>query len=374
MRHTGQPGLAARVARIAMALAIGMAVGMTGACGSQPETPSTATNQPTASEEKSANGGKQSAEPSEQPTNSTTVVPLHIKGAKLLDEQNHPRQLRGVSTHGIAWFPQYVNAELFGNLKREWGINTVRLAMYTGEEGGYTTNGNKEELRKLVHQGVDAAIKQDLYVIVDWHTLSDNNPLTSVDEAKRFFDEMSHDYAGKPNVIYEICNEPNGGTTWAQVKQYAEQIIPVIRANDKNALILVGTPNWCQNIGEAEADPITGAGNLMYTMHFYAAEHHEELRNAMVSAVESGFPVFVSEFGLTQASGDGAIDTASAQAWLNAMDEHDISYVIWNLSNKNEGSALFVTGETRNPQTSDLSAEAKWYRDYLKQHATEANR
>lgn len=66
----------------------------------------------------------------------------------------------------------------------------------------------------------------------------------------------------------------------------------------------------------------------MYTMHFYAAEYHEELRNAMVSAVESGFPVFVSEFGLTQASGDGAIDTASAQAWLNAMDEHDISYVI----------------------------------------------
>lgn len=232
-----------------MALAISMAVGMTGACGSEPETPSTATNQPTASEEKSANSGKQSAEPSEQPTNSATVVPLHVKGAKLLDEQNHPRQLRGVSTHGIAWFPQYVNAELFGNLKREWGINTVRLAMYTGEEGGYTTNGNKEELRKLVHQGVDAAIKQDLYVIVDWHTLSDNNPLTSVDAAKRFFDEMSHDYAGKPNVIYEICNEPNGTTTWAQVKQYAEQIIPVIRANDKNALILVGTPNWCQNIG-----------------------------------------------------------------------------------------------------------------------------
>lgn len=372
MRHSGQPGLVARVARIAMALAIGMAVGMTGACGSQPAT--TATNQPTASEEKSANNGKQSAEPSEQPTNSTTVVPLHVKGAKLPDEQNHPRQLRGVSTHGIAWFPQYVNAELFGNLKREWGINTVRLAMYTGEEGGYTTDGNKEGLRKLVHQGVDAAIKQDLYVIVDWHTLSDNNPLISVDEAKRFFDEMSHDYAGKPNVIYEIRNEPNGGTTRAQVKQYAEQIIPVIRANDKNALILVGTPNWCQNIEAAGADPITGAGNLMYTMHFHAAEYHEEPRNAMVSAVESGFPVFVSEFGLTQASGDGAIDTASAQAWLNAMDEHDISYVIWNLSNKNEGSALFVTGETRNPQTSDLTAEAKWYRDYLKQHATEANR
>ena len=108
MRHSGQPGLVARVARIAMALAIGMAVGMTGACGSQPAT--TATNQPTASEEKSANNGKQSAEPSEQPTNSTTVVPLYVKGAKLLDEQNHPRQLRGVSTHVIAWFPQYVNA------------------------------------------------------------------------------------------------------------------------------------------------------------------------------------------------------------------------------------------------------------------------
>jgi endoglucanase len=50
-----------------------------------------------------------------------------------------------------------------------------------------------------------------MYVIVDWHILSDGNPLANEDAAKAFFAEVSERYKGSPNVIYEICNEPNGG-------------------------------------------------------------------------------------------------------------------------------------------------------------------
>lgn len=293
------------------------------------------------------------------------MQPLHVQGAQLVDEHNQPVQLRGVSTHGLSWYPQYVNATLFKNLKNNWGINVVRLAMYTAESGGYTTDGNKDELTSLIAQGVQAAIDNDMYVIIDWHTLSDNDPNMHIKEAQSFFDAMSKKYANVPNVIFEICNEPNGNTTWSQVKTYAQTIIPTIRKNSKDSIILVGTPTWCQDIDKVAQDPITGQNNIMYTLHFYAATHQGELRERMVKAVESGVPVFVSEFGITDASGSGAVDTASADAWVKAMDEHHISYIIWNLSNKNESSALFITAETNDPHDEDLSAEGRWFKQML---------
>lgn len=297
----------------------------------------------------------------------TTVSPLHVEGTKLLDSAGKPMQLRGVSTHGIAWYPQYVNADLFANLKRDWDINAVRIAMYCAESGGYCTDGNKEQLKKTVRDGIDAAVKDDMYVIVDWHTLSDNDPNMHVDQAKEFFGEIAKEYADVPNVLYEICNEPNGGTTWAQVKRYAEQVIPVVRGHAKDAVVLVGTPNWCQDIDVVASDPLD-VDNVMYTVHFYAADHGQWLRDKVVAAVKAGTPVFVSEFGATAANGDGAVDVKSADAWLGMLDKYDISYIIWNLSDKHEGSALFTTNEARDPIESDLSAEGRWYRQYLREH------
>lgn len=296
----------------------------------------------------------------------TTVSPLHVEGTKLLDSAGKPMQLRGVSTHGIAWYPQYVNADLFANLKRDWDINAVRIAMYCAESGGYCTDGNKEQLKKTVRDGIDAAVKDDMYVIVDWHTLSDNDPNMHVDQAKEFFGEIAKEYADVPNVLYEICNEPNGGTTWAQVKRYAEQVIPVVRGHAKDAVVLVGTPNWCRDIDVVASDPLD-VDNVMYTVHFYAADHGQWLRDKVVAAVKAGTPVFVSEFGAAAANGDGAVDVKSADAWLGMLDKYDISYIIWNLSDKHEGSALFTTNEARDPIESDLSAEGRWYRQYLRE-------
>ena len=34
---------------------------------------------------------------------------LQVKGTKLCDRYGNPIQLRGLSTHGIAWFPDYIN-------------------------------------------------------------------------------------------------------------------------------------------------------------------------------------------------------------------------------------------------------------------------
>lgn len=293
---------------------------------------------------------------------------LHVNGTKLTDSTGIPVQLKGVSTHGLAWFPDYVNESCFRQLKEDWNINVIRLAMYTAEYGGYCTGGDKEYLKELVKNGVEYATRSDLYVIIDWHILSDGNPNIYKEEAKAFFAEMAGQYADYDNVLYEICNEPNGGASWSDIKSYAEEVISVIRSYDKDAVILVGTPNWSQYVDQAAANPIAGYDNIMYTLHFYAATHKDSLRNTMVDAIESGLPVFVSEYGICDASGNGAIDEYQAEQWITLMDKYDVSYVAWNLSNKAETSALFSDGcsKTSGFTENDLSASGKWLYQMLK--------
>lgn len=287
---------------------------------------------------------------------------LSVNGTDLVDKDNNVVQLRGISTHGIAWYPEYVNYDSFKTLRDEFGANVIRLAMYTGEDGGYCAGGNQEELKKLIDEGVKYATDLSMYVIIDWHILSDNNPNTNKDAAKAFFEEMSKKYADYDNVFYEICNEPNGGTTWADVKKYAEEIIPVIRKNDKDGIILVGTPTWSQDVDKALENPITGYDNIMYVLHFYAATHKDDLRNKMTKAIDGGLPVFISEFSICDASGNGGIDYDSAGKWLDVINQYHISYVGWNLSNKNESSSILKPSCTKTSgyTVDDLSDTGKW--------------
>ncbi len=291
---------------------------------------------------------------------------LSVQGTQLVDAQGNPVQLKGISTHGLSWFPEYVNEACFRQLKEEWQADVIRLAMYTGE-GGYCTGADKESLKSLVKNGVEYATSCGLYVIIDWHILSDGNPNTYLEESKAFFSEMSREYASYTNVLYEICNEPNGGTSWQDVKSYAEQVIPVIRENDEDGIILVGTPNWCQFVDQAAADPLTGYENVMYTLHFYAATHKDSLRNTMVSAIQAGLPIFVSEYGICDASGNGALDIEQANRWVSLMDQYGVSYVAWNLANKAESSSLLKSSCSKVSGFSqeDLSDSGNWLFEML---------
>lgn len=287
---------------------------------------------------------------------------LSVKGTQLVDEKGNAVQLRGISTHGIAWFPQFVNQEAVNQLSSDFGANLLRIAMYTDENGGYCTDGDKQQLKQLVTDGVAYAKQADMYVIVDWHILHDNNPLQHKDEALQFFQEMTQTLKNESHVLYEICNEPNGGTGWNEVKSYAESVIPVIRQNVPNAVVLVGTPTWCQDIDKAQNNPLTGFDNIMYTVHFYAATHKEDLRGKMTNAINAGIPVFVSEFGMCDASGNGGNDFAQAQSWIDTMDSYGVSYAVWSLCNKNETSALIASDcqKTSGFTTSELSESGNW--------------
>lgn len=294
---------------------------------------------------------------------------LQVKGSQLCDKKGNPVQLKGLSTHGIGWFPEYVNKKTFKTFKEDWNMNVIRLAMYTEENNGYCSSDNtqKKKLKALIHKGIKAAQDLDLYVIIDWHILSDGNPLTNIDEAKAFFKEISSKYKNDPHIIYEICNEPNGNTSWKDIKKYAKQIIPIIRKNAPDAIIIVGTPTWSQDVDVASESPITGYKNLMYALHFYANTHRDDLRNKMVTAIKNDLPVFVSEYGICDASGNGGVNIKEANKWVSLMDQYKVSYVAWNLSNKAESSAILKSSSSKTSSftNKDLSESGKWLKSML---------
>lgn len=292
---------------------------------------------------------------------------LHVENGKLTDENGNTVQLYGMSTHGIAWFPQYINYDSLRTLRDDWNTNCIRLAMYTAEYGGYCAGGDKEQLKQLVKDGVSYATELGMYVSVDWHILSDCDPNQNKDEAIAFFREMAEVFADNDNVLYEICNEPNGGTSWDSIKSYAEEVIPVIRAQKPDAVILVGTPTWSQEIDKAAASPLDDS-NVMYTLHFYAGTHKDDLRNRLETCVQNGLPVFVSEFGMCDASGNGANDFVSTTKWLELLNKYQISFCCWNLANKDESSSVFKASSTALSDWTDddFNESGRWIRDYFR--------
>ena len=292
---------------------------------------------------------------------------LRVEGTQLVDKNGDAVQLKGVSTLGIVWFPQFVNKDAFADIK-SWGGNTIRLAMYTEEYDGYLSGGNQEEQLNRLDEGIKAATDLDMYVIVDWHILSDGNPNQYKEEAKTFFDEMSAKYKDYDNVIYEICNEPNGGTTWEDIRSYAEEVIPVIRNHAKDAVIIVGTPTWSQDVDAVAAHPLEEE-NLMYACHYYAATHKQELRDKVKKALDAGTPVFISEYSICDASGNGGIDYDEAEKWAEFTDENQLSYIQWNLANKEETSSLIKSGcdKTSGWTDEDLTETGLWLKQRLSQ-------
>ena len=289
---------------------------------------------------------------------------LSVKGTRLVNSQGKAVVLKGVSTHGINWFPQYVNKAAFKTLRDNWGVNCIRLAMYTEEYNGYCSGGNQAELRKLINNGVKYATELGMYVIIDWHILSDGNPVKNKKQAMSFFKYMAKKYKNQNNIFYEICNEPNGGTSWNMIKSYASSVIKTIRKYDKKNIILVGTPTWSQDVDVAADSPIKGYSNIMYTFHFYTATHGDSYRQKVQAAIQKGLPVFVSEFGISESSGNGRIDKNEANKWMQFLKKNKISYVCWSLCNKNESCSLLKSScnRTGNFKKSDLSQAGLWYK------------
>lgn len=289
---------------------------------------------------------------------------LKVEGRFLLNEHNEKVRLRGISSHGLQWYGDFSNKANLEVLSKEWGIDIFRIAMYT-VEGGYIQN---KTVKSKVIELVDICEELGIYVVIDWHMLLDNNPNKYIDESMTFFKEMATLFKKKKHVIFEIANEPNGReVTWVeQIKPYAEELVKEIRSIKKDSLIIVGTPTWSQDV-DSIIDNELPYDNIMYTLHFYAGTHGEYLRKKAEKAFKHGIPIFVTEWGTTQASGDGGVFRKESEIWLKWMKKNNLSWINWNLSNKGEDSAILLPSTSyRFPiEDSNLSPSGKLIKNFI---------
>lgn len=303
----------------------------------------------------------------------------------MVDQNGVPTQLRGASTHGMHWFPQYVNQNAFQTLRDDWGINMVRLVCYPRDGGsvGYLTGGDstKQQLDTLIQNGVDYATKLGMYALVDWHVHA-YNPNEYLKEAKIFFTKYATMYKDHDNVLYEICNEPTG-TNWysgngKDLYTYCSEVIKTIRAIDPDAIIICGTNTWSQDVDQVAAKPMKALGyeNIMYTFHFYSASHKENLMKKVRLATKDGTPIFVTEFGICSADGNGSYDAENADRWIALLDELNISFACWSYSNCNEKSAYFKSSCSNaggDWTADDLTTTGKWLINTCRAHEEKEN-
>lgn len=285
---------------------------------------------------------------------------LSVRGNKVVDKNGQPVMLRGMSLFWSQWIGKYYNEPAVRWLRDDWNVNVVRAALAV-HSGGYTTNPAAE--RAKVETVIDAAIKNGIYVVVDWHA-HEAEPKLAAD----FFESIARKYGNTPNIIYETYNEPLPQHGWKDLlKPYHQTVISRIRAADPDNLIVAGTRSWSQDVDEAAADPLPFT-NVAYTLHFYAGTHKQGLRDKAETAMKRGAALFVTEYGTTEATGDGPVDRAETQRWWDFMEKHKISYLNWSVADKRETSAVLQPGASPTGGWKDemITPSGKFVREQLR--------
>lgn len=272
-----------------------------------------------------------------------TFGQLSVAGTNLVDKDGNAVQLRGMSISWSNWWPQFYTAEVVAWLKKDFQVTIIRASMGVEDPGGYLENKEREKAK--IFTVIDAAIAEGIYVIVDWHSHYAQDHLG---EAVLFFAEVAEKYGDNPNIIYETYNEPLDTVSWDDtLKPYHETVIAEIRKHDPDNVIIAGTRSWSQRVDEVIGNRLSDA-NTMYTLHYYAASHKQELRDIAKTAIDAGIPLFVTEYGTTEYTGDGFVDEAESRTWWNFLDANNISWCNWSIADKEESSAAVKPGASGN--------------------------
>lgn len=286
---------------------------------------------------------------------------LGVEGNRMVNQYGKSLQLRGMSFFWSQWIGKYYTYEAVKWLRDDWHCNALRVAMSV-EHGGYLENPEREK-QKIIAV-IDAAIELGIYVIIDWH---DHRAEDHLEESVAFFGAMAKKYGDYPNIIYEPYNEPLDVSWKSTLKPYHEAVVAEIRKHDADNLIICGTPNWSQDVEDVIGARIDDP-NVMYTLHYYAATHKQPLRDKALLALDSGIPLFVTEYGLSEATGDGSIDGPEAELWWEFLDEHGISHMNWSIADKEELSAALKpeASTTGGWSTKDLTVSGTMVRNEIR--------
>jgi hypothetical protein len=326
--------------------------------------------------------------------------PVSHFGALKVCKVNNKGQLCGEKVPGTAVFVKgpslywsvppgtaFYNKETVEWFTTQMQIGVIRAAMAirywdNGNNGTNSTTGmstayyNSPDTQKsLMKMMIEAAIENDIYIIIDWHSHVAHNETAL---ATTFFREMATEYKDVPNLIWEVYNEPLGGTSTGTVTTHSNSIINAIRNAGNNNLILVGSPSWSQQPYEQAQnmfgnDNSTGSNNAMsknvaFSFHFYAAEHHQTsgVGQSASNALSAGYAVFGSEWGGMNANGKGNISTSETSKWTTWMDNNKVSSCTWSASNANETASLFSsTATSTDLSISHLTEHGRLFNTYM---------
>jgi endoglucanase len=294
---------------------------------------------------------------------------LKVYNGQVLNKNNQPPQLRGISMSWSIWQGQkYYNPKVISWLNQDFKATIVRLSMGIEPDGGYLKSPVKQ--KQLITEAIDAAIVNGMYVIIDWH---DHHADQHQEQAMLFFAEIAKRYAGKKNIIYEVFNEPTR-IEWKVIKAYSIEVIKAIRKYDKQNLIIVGSPAWDQDVDVVALDPIKGFNNIAYSFHFYASDpnHQQQLMKKADAAITAGLPLFVTEWGVGESDGNGIFDLGKTNNWLNWMEKNKLSWANWNITDKKETTAILNPGASviGNWNAEELTPAGKYIRETLRKLST----
>ncbi|MGL1885787.1 MAG: glycoside hydrolase family 5 protein [Reichenbachiella sp.] len=286
--------------------------------------------------------------------------PLQVSGNKLLNKNKEIVQLRGMSFFWSQWQGQYYNSNMVRWLANEWKCNIVRASIGI-DHGGYAENPDLE--MKKLERIIDAAIVEGIYVIVDFHS---HKASQYPELAHTLFESVAKKYGKYPNIIYEIYNEPLDEDWKTVLYPYSTEVISTIRKYDKDNLIVCGTRTWSQRVDEVIEKPINDP-NIAYALHFYAGTHKASLRETAELALDNDLCLFVTEFGTMNATGDGKIDYEETKNWMEWMDQNQISWCNWAVSEKKESASILgpKTDPNTLPQESDLTKSGIYLQNIL---------
>jgi endoglucanase len=299
---------------------------------------------------------------------------LSVSGNKIVNKNGTPVSFAGNSFFwsNTGWGGEkYYNANVVASLKNDWNAAIVRVAMGVEDGGGYLDNPNGNYANQIGNKArakavIDAAIANNMYVIIDWHT---HHAEWNTPSAIAFFQEMAQTYGHLPNVMYEVYNEPLSVSWSGVIKPYAIQVIDAIRAIDPDNIIIVGTPSWSADVDQAANDPINRS-NIAYTVHFYAGSHGQTNRDKCQYALDRGLAVVITEWGTVNADGNGAVNVNETNAWIDFIKRNNLTSCNWSINDKNEGASALTSGAstTGGWPTNNLTWSGSVVRTFLKSY------
>ena len=306
----------------------------------------------------------------------------------------------------------FVNSTSSSSLKRlqQEGCNVIRITVPLGKTTGYQ-NIDAEQRNIYISKvkgAVDRAAELGMYCIVDWGVMANTDKEayfeSILEPAKEFFGTLSDAYTNHPYVLFELANEPTH-TSWVALRNWEEQLIRCIRANDPYATIIAAPNMHSRRLSDDSApmgdDPIDKpfptdiSHNIAYTFHCYAytttynVDYSKDYREDAVygwrvcDAIKNGLTIVITEFSPANASMsyDGGVDEYGLDAdyneankWLNFILENDLNYTMFRFgelpsgSNKVKAQFMFNKGNEKYANSGNwsydmLSESGRWYYD-----------